>query len=255
MTMLDRMRRHKGWLKWSLLLVAVTFVFYLGDYFQTQNTTAAGATAREVVAEVEGHELLAGEFRTRYAQQMQTYRRQLGSGVNDALLRQLRIENRVLDDMINEQVASSEAERMGIRVSDEEVAQAIMAIPEFTEQGQFIGERRYRELLQSVTPPLTVNDFEDGMRRGPLITKLRNALPDWMAVSDREIESEYRERNEQVKMQVVALTADRFRDQVTVSDADVASWFEGHKAEYRVGEQRKVKYLLLDAQQAKLKVS
>jgi hypothetical protein len=26
MTMLDRMRRHKGWLKWSLGLVVVTFV-------------------------------------------------------------------------------------------------------------------------------------------------------------------------------------------------------------------------------------
>ena len=27
MTMLDRMRRHKGWLKWSLALVVLTFVW------------------------------------------------------------------------------------------------------------------------------------------------------------------------------------------------------------------------------------
>ena len=32
MTMLDRMRRHKGWLKWSLALVVLTFVvFYIPD--------------------------------------------------------------------------------------------------------------------------------------------------------------------------------------------------------------------------------
>ena len=27
MTMLDRMRRHKGWLKWSLAAVVLTFIF------------------------------------------------------------------------------------------------------------------------------------------------------------------------------------------------------------------------------------
>ena len=33
MTMLDRMRRHKGWLKWSLALVVLTFVvFYIPDF-------------------------------------------------------------------------------------------------------------------------------------------------------------------------------------------------------------------------------
>ena len=86
-----------------------------------------------------------------------------------------------------------------------------------------------------------------------MVDKLRAALTDWMAVSDAELETEYRKRNEKVKLQVVALTADSFRDKVSVSDADVAAYFEAHKAEYRVGEQRKIKYLLLDRDQARQK--
>jgi peptidyl-prolyl cis-trans isomerase D len=254
MTMLDRMRRHKAWLKWSLGLVVLTFVvFYIPDFLQPGATT--GATGREVVADVNGDELYAAEFRNRYAQQMQTYRAQLGGNVNDALLRQLRIEERVLTDMIDEQVAIQEAERRGIRVSDEEVAQAILAIPVFSEGGQFIGEARYRQLLASNTPPLTVDQFEEGMRRNLRIIKLRNALTDWMALSEREVETEYRKRNEKVKLQVVALTADQFRDTVTATEAEVAAHFDAHKAEYRVGEQRQVKYFLIDAQQARLKVN
>ena len=36
MTMLDRMRRHKNWLKWSLGLVVVTFIaFYATDFVNT----------------------------------------------------------------------------------------------------------------------------------------------------------------------------------------------------------------------------
>ena len=36
MTMLDRMRRHKNWLKWSLGLVCLAFViFYIPDFLST----------------------------------------------------------------------------------------------------------------------------------------------------------------------------------------------------------------------------
>jgi len=42
---------------------------------------------------------------------------------------------------------------------------------------------------------------------------------------------------------------------VTVSDADVAAYFDSHKAEYRIGEQRKIKYILLDRDQARQKVT
>jgi peptidyl-prolyl cis-trans isomerase D len=33
---------------------------------------------------------------------------------------------------------------------------------------------------------------------------------------------------------------------VTVTDADLSTWFDAHKEDYRVGEKKKVKYLLLD---------
>ena len=35
MTMLDRMRRHQSWLKWSLALVVLAFiVFYIPDFVE-----------------------------------------------------------------------------------------------------------------------------------------------------------------------------------------------------------------------------
>ena len=68
-------------------------------------------------------------------------------------------------------------------------------------------------------------------------------------------EREYKQRNEKVKLQVVAFTAAKFRSGVNVTDADIAAHFEAHKAEYRIGEQRKIKYLLLDRDQARLKVT
>ena len=257
MTMLDRMRRHKGWLKWSLGLVVLTFIaFYATDFVNTPSSSIAGAAAaNDVVAEIQGRELTAGEFQRRYLAQMQAYQTAYGGNVNEQLLKQLGIEQQILQQMIDEQAALAEAERQGIRVSDEELAQQIFSIPGLQENGQFIGEARYEQLLRSQRPPMTKADFEANLRRSMMIDKLRGALTDWMAVAEPELEREYKLRNEKVKLQVVALTADRFRDQVNVTDQDLETYFNQRQAEYRIGEQRKVKMLLLDRDAARAKVN
>ena len=254
MTMLDRMRRHKNILKWSLAVVVLTFVLlYIPDFVST-GPTGTGAAPGEVVADVGGRELTVREFQQRYISQIQSYRNQFGGSINSSLLRQLGVDRQILSQMVEEQVALIEAERHGIRVTDDELAQQILSIPGLQENGVFIGEARYQQLLQSQNPPMTTNQFEDGLRRSLVVEKLRAALTDWMAVADADLEREYTQRNEKVKLQVVALTADRFRDKVTVTDADIAAHFATRSAEYRRGEQRKIRYLLLDRDQARQKV-
>ena len=251
MTMLDRMRRHKGWLKWSLALVVLAFiVFYIPSFLNDPTAIGVGAAPTEVIADVEGHSVTAGQFQQRYNSQIQAYRSAYGAGLSDQLLRQLGIEQQILQQMVDEQAALVEAERHGIRVSDEELAQQIFAIPGLQENGRFVGEQRYEQILRSQVPPMTKATFEDTLRRSLMIDKLRAALTDWMTVSNDDVEREFRQRNEKARLQVVALTADAFRSQVNVSDADVSSYFDAHKAEYRVGEQRKVRMLLLDRDQA-----
>ena len=75
MTMLDRMRRHKNWLKWSLAIVVVAFVaLYIPSFMQ--NPTLDGASPYGVVATVEGRPLgprrvgpkLAAELEARRAE-------------------------------------------------------------------------------------------------------------------------------------------------------------------------------------------
>jgi len=254
MTMLDRMRRHKGWLKWSLGLVVLAFVvFYIPSFLDDPTAIGVGALPGEVIAEVEGRDVTAGQFLQRYNSQIQAYRTAYGSQMSDQLLRQLGIDQQILQQMIDEQASLVEAERLGLTVSDEELAQQIFSIPGLQENGRFIGEQRYELVLRSQIPPMTKAQFEDNLRRNLMIDKLRSALTDWMTVADADVEQQFKERNEKVKLQVVALTADRFRDQVMVTDADVVAYFDMHTADYRIGEQRKVKMLVLDRDQAQAK--
>ena len=248
MTMLDRMRRHRNWLKWSLALVVLTFIaFYIPSFLDT--TTGVGASASDVVATVNGKDIRGLDFQRRYQNQMSAYQQQYGGSINEQLLRQLGVDQQILQQMVDEQAALAEAERQGIRVSDEELAQQIFSIPALQENGRFIGEARYEQLLLSQNPPINKGDFEENLRRNMMIDKLRSAVTGWLAVTDADVEREYKNRNEKVKLQVVAVTADKFRDKVTVTDADTNAYYTAHQAEYRKGEQRKIKYLLVDRDQ------
>jgi peptidyl-prolyl cis-trans isomerase D len=255
MTMLDRMRRHRNWLKWSLGLVVLTFIaFYIPSFLDTTGTSV-GASASDVVATVNGTDIRGLDFQRRYQNQVQVYQQQYGGNINEQLLRQLGVDQQILQQMVDEQAALAEAERQGIRVSDEELAQQIFSIPALQENGRFIGEQRYEQLLAAQYPPITKGDFEQNLRRSMMLDKLRSAVTDWIAVSDPELEREYRNRNEKVKLQVVALTADKFRDKVTVNDADIASYYDAHKTEYRKSEQRKIRYVLVDRDQLRSRVT
>src|SRR5688572_23488986 len=164
MTMLDRMRRHKNWLKWSLGLVRLAFViFYIPDFLSTSATTGDTAGLAETVAKVEGQGITALEYRRTYDAQLQQYRAAYGANMSEQLLRQLGIDQQILQQMVDERAALAEADRLGISVSDAEVAQRIYTIPAFQENGAFIGQARYQQLLASQNPPLSTSEFEESV--------------------------------------------------------------------------------------------
>src|SRR6476619_1563619 len=146
MTMLDRMRRHKKWLKWSLGLVVWAFViFYIPDFLR--GTGADAASAGDTIAKVQGQDITAGEYRRTYQAQLQAYRSAYGGNMSEQLLKQLGIDQQILQQMVDERAALAEADRLGIEANSEEVRQRIMSFPAFQENGGFIGETRYRQLL------------------------------------------------------------------------------------------------------------
>src|SRR6266566_351757 len=190
MTMLDRMRRHKGWLKWSLALVCLTFVvFYIPSFLHTDSTAA---TSPDRVASVGSRTISAADFRRRYLAQVNAYRASYGGNLSDAILQQMQVPQQVLQQMIEENAEIAEAEKIGITVSDDEVKAQIIAIPGLQENGRFIGEERYRALLRAQDPPMTPADFEQNVRQGLMLDKFRAGLTEWMSVSDAELERDYK---------------------------------------------------------------
>ncbi len=245
--MLDRMRRHKGWLKWSLGLVVVAFIIlYIPDFLRRRDPTASGALPSDQVARVNDRAISVLDFRMAYQRQVAAYRQAYGSNISEQLLKQLGFEQQVLQQLINEQAILAEAERLGMTVTDAEVRQRILSMPDFQVNGQFVGEAQYQAMLNRAQTPMTTSEFEARLRRQLLIEKLQAMVTDWVAVTDAEADAEYARRNEKVKVQLVHVPSTVYLSQVSATDADVTAYYEAHKQDYRIGERRKVRYILVD---------
>jgi len=253
MTMLDRMRRHRNWLKWSLALVCLTFVWFFVP--TDPNETTANGAVRGAVASVDGSEISGDEFRRIYQAQIQAYRNAYGPNMSDQLLRQLGVDQMVLNQLVDERAAEATARSLQISASDAEVRERIMAIPAFRDNGMFIGEQRYVQLLSMQRPPLTPQVFEDSIRRGIIVEKLRTAVTSWLSITDKEVDEEYKRRNDKVKLALVALRNDTFKPDVTATDTEIAEHFEKNKDNFKVSEKRKMKYLLVDHESVRAKIT
>ena len=143
MTMLDRMRRHKNWLKWSLAIVVVAFVLlYIPNFLRGGGMAGAGAAR---AAATSSRRWTVGRLRSPSSAGSTTSRCRptaaaYGGSIDERLLKQMGIDRRILQQLIDEEAGLAEARRLGITTSDEEVRTRILALPAFQENGQFIGD-------------------------------------------------------------------------------------------------------------------
>jgi peptidyl-prolyl cis-trans isomerase D len=246
MTMLDRMRQHKGWLKWSLGAVVATFILLYVPSFLSPS--GGGTLPGDALATVAGRQITVGAYQLAYQQQVLALQSAYGQAMTDDMLRQLGIAQQVVQQLIDEEAVFVEADRLGIDVTDAELRERIVRMPNLQENGQFIGYARFQQLLSMQRPPMTPADFEARVRRSLQAEKLRAAVTGWLQVSADEVETEYRRRNEKVRLELAVFTADQFREGVEVTDADVQAYFDANRESYRVPEKRRVRYIAIDAE-------
>ncbi len=241
MTMLDQMRRHKGWLKWSLGLVVLAFIAIIPGV--SMNPMTDPTLPSTVIARVGEHEISVQQFQQIYNQQLNNYRLQSDGEMSEEILRSFGIDRQILLQLVDEYAAITEAQRLGLVVSDAELRERILATPQLQVNGQFIGDTAYNELLRT---PAAREQFEEDTRQQIMIERLQTAVVGWMTVTDQEVAEEHRRRNEKVKVNIVSFRASEFRDETEATDEDINLLYEEEAANYEVPEKRQLRFLLVD---------
>jgi peptidyl-prolyl cis-trans isomerase D len=240
-------------LSWVLWVIIGLFVLALGADFGTSMNQ--GQTAGSVAATVGDDTVSVDEFKRQYQQMEQMYRQIYGEQFTPEIAERLQLPMQALNRAVNQKILLTEAERLGIGITDQELRDEILTVPAFKDdKGRFIGEETYKNILQQNN--YTVATFEEEMRKEILLRKLEDVLRANLYVSDSEVEQAYREQVERAKIRYVQLPRSRYLQGVEIPESELKAYFESHKNEYKLPEQREVSYFLVEpaklAEQLKL---
>jgi len=231
------MRKHtKGILVKVLVgLIAVVFVFW-GVY-------AIREKPGSKIAYVNGDLITGLEYEAKYREMLDALQKQYKEYWNDTLVKAFQIKQRALNSLIEKRLISQESNRIGLGVTDDEVANAIFTYPAFQVNGKFY-EGRYRSLLSYNR--MEPADFESAIKLELLGKKIQNFIKCFFPITDMEMMDYYSYQKEKVNIGFVSFNPRDFKGKMVVKQDEKEAYFKAHKEKYRIPEKIKIAYLVLD---------
>src|SRR5207248_4770669 len=153
---------------------------------------------------------------------------------------------RAAENLISQKAILVEAERLGLRVNDQELSDELQHgryAQAFFPGGSFIGQEAYEARIQQAE--LTVPQFEQSVKEEILFDKLRNLVTGSASVTDAEVHQEFVRKNTKVKFDYAVLRKDDVLKEIHPSEAELKAFYERNKATYNnsIPEKRKIRYV------------
>ncbi|WP_275287325.1 SurA N-terminal domain-containing protein [Halomonas elongata] len=158
--------------------------------------------------------------------------------------RERELRGQMLDSLISERLLAQHAEEGGMHLSESQIDQLIVSLPEFQDQdGNFSQELFQNRLSSAGFTPLA---FRDQLRSD----MKRRQLQQGLAASEFSLETEEQRlaalQRQARSFRHHALTADDLESRPEASDEELEAYYEAHADDYQRPEQVKLAYVVLD---------
>ena len=153
------------------------------------------------------------------------------------------------EQLINEKALVSEAHRMGLHASDDELRDEMqhgqlgtMLFPD----GKFVGQEEYENFVQR--NDMTVPQFEARVKEDVLTRKLYAMVTSSAFVGDTEVRDEFSRRNTRVKFEYAVITQADILKGLHPTDEELKAFYDRNKATYAnsIPEKRRIEYVVVD---------
>ena len=155
-------------------------------------------------------------------------------------------EQQVGQQQVQQQILLEEADKLGIRASNEDVIKYLQTGPTgqvLFPNGKFIGQDQYAALI-SERLNMSVTEFEDSVKNDIIVRRLEALITAGVTVGDQEVRETYRKQNIKIKFDYAVISSDDLRKTINPSDSDLEAFFKKNGARYAsaVPEERKITY-------------
>ena len=225
------------WVKIGMSVLLGVICLSMLTYLIPGMGSAALTNAPDAVATVGGQSITATDV------QRQLNTALHGQAVPDVL--KGLYAKQVLDQMIFKQALTLEAQRLGLRVTDQELSDRIKQILPAAWNGDTWLKDRYTTEVQTRTG-MSIPEFEDFLRDQMLQDKFRQLVTDGITVSPAEVQAEYRRRNDKIQIDYVVVKPADLAPTIQPTDAELTAYYTKHAGLYQIPERRSARYALLD---------
>lgn len=244
--MLKSMRKNVQALKPILWIIVFTFILAIFTIWGGAGRTEKNSSS--YIAQVGKEKVLADEYSQNLRQKIEILRRQYKT-INASVIQQLNIPLDTLAQMLQKRLLLQLGGEMGLRVSNREVKDRIMAYPAFQQDGAFVGYDNYRRVLDY--NHITIKDFEDNLRQDLLIEKTIAILTAGVTTSESEAWENFQKETETAKLEYVVVGTSQVGSIPAPSEAEMKTRFDRSPSSYRIPEKRTGDYVFLQVDDAR----
>ncbi len=223
--MLDGIRKRSNSIIVSAIFAAIIIVFIFWG------VNPGGKNDRTLVATVDGTPIAVKDYANLYKKEVEYFRSTLKDRFTDEMEKKMDLKDKTLNILINRALAINAAKEQGIKVSDVEIQDAIKSIPAFSSNNAFNKELYFRVLSANRIKPA---DFEKSISEDILASKMRDQVLKGISVTDAEVKSAYEKDNRKFDFNFIMVDAQRFKKDVTVTDAEAKEYLHKNASEFMV---------------------
>lgn len=215
MSILEKMRsgQDSTFMQVVIAIIIIGFVGLNGQMFGDKSA---------IIATVNGEKILETDYirayRNALGQAEMEQRRTLSDEEQKALGEE--VKQGLIDDVI----VLQEARRLGLEVSDREVARAVRDIPALRDQEGNFSRELYESLLKRVGQ--SKSEFEENIREDILRGKLQQLVYTGASLSEPAVRDAYVDAQTQIALSFVQIRPTSFEGQVEITEEERTKWLK-----------------------------
>lgn len=239
--------REKKWIAFAILVpVIITMAFFgVDSYFSTRIDTYAAkikGPSKFGIWGAQEREISQDDFRRRYEQTRQQERERQGEQFDNEAFESLDNKREVLDAMVDEVLLGLAAERDGITVGEQQVAEQLKTMPEFQVNGAYSVDQ-YRLALAG--QGLTHAQFMAGMRADLARRTISSQIGASAIASAAELEAFLALSQQTRDLSLVDLPTPALPAE-PATDEQLKGWYDSHASDYRSEETVAIEFVEID---------
>jgi parvulin-like peptidyl-prolyl isomerase len=216
-------------------IIIIVFIFWGVGSFRDSDRT---------VAEIGPYKVSVAEYHQAYDKTITYYRTLYRDKFDENMMRELKLKERVMDQLVDKYLLLKKAEEMGIRISDREFSEYVAGIEAFKRNGKF-DEQVYAEVLKRNN--MDPKSFEEAERQALVIGKLMNIIQDNGSRTDEKAaRNSYIKETGQIKLSMAVIDPSDYRDKVSVEEKELNDIYEREKSLHKSENTYHLKYMIIE---------